>query len=98
MGEHGYHLNGMSFVLLIIFLWELEERPVASYFTFIILINIFFRYFLSMGYAVIFLYREESLKPFSRKYHHQLFDHLRIDDNGTVKGIYSICFKKLAFS
>ncbi|KAI1728249.1 DNA / pantothenate metabolism flavoprotein domain-containing protein [Ditylenchus destructor] len=40
-------------------------------------------YFLEAGYAVIFLHREESLKPFSRKYTH-LFDHLEVIQNSTV--------------
>ena len=40
-------------------------------------------YFLQQGYAVIFFHREESLKPFSRKYLH-FFDHLDLAEDGKV--------------
>ena len=40
-------------------------------------------YFLENDYAVIFFHREESLKPFSRKYP-RLFDHLEVAPNGEV--------------
>ncbi|KAL3071100.1 hypothetical protein niasHS_015842 [Heterodera schachtii] len=41
-------------------------------------------YFLRQGYNVIFFYRDESLKPFSRKYSH-IFEHLETTDDGHVK-------------
>nr|CDJ98264.1 DNA pantothenate metabolism flavoprotein domain containing protein [Haemonchus contortus] len=40
-------------------------------------------YFLKTGYAVIFLHREESLKPFSRNFPH-IFESLKIDDDRVV--------------
>ncbi|CAK5084216.1 unnamed protein product [Meloidogyne enterolobii] len=41
-------------------------------------------YFLAKGYAVIFFHREESLKPYSRRYLH-FFDHLDVTDEGKVE-------------
>ncbi|CAK5071144.1 unnamed protein product [Meloidogyne enterolobii] len=41
-------------------------------------------YFLEKGYAVIFFHREESLKPYSRRYLH-FFDHLDVTDEGKVE-------------
>ncbi|TKR77586.1 hypothetical protein L596_018528 [Steinernema carpocapsae] len=40
-------------------------------------------YFLEKGYAVIFFHRDESLKPFCRRFPH-LFDHLKVENDGTV--------------
>ncbi|KAJ1358648.1 hypothetical protein KIN20_017127 [Parelaphostrongylus tenuis] len=40
-------------------------------------------YFLKANYAVIFLHREESLKPFSRNFSH-LFDSLKIDGDRVI--------------
>ncbi|VDL74763.1 unnamed protein product [Nippostrongylus brasiliensis] len=40
-------------------------------------------YFLKADYAVIFLHREESLKPFSRNYPH-IFDSLKVDGDRVV--------------
>ncbi|KAE9415164.1 hypothetical protein Angca_003625, partial [Angiostrongylus cantonensis] len=40
-------------------------------------------YFLEAGYAVIFLHREESLKPFSRNFPH-IFDSLRVDGDRVI--------------
>uniref|UniRef100_A0A1I7XXX7 DFP domain-containing protein n=1 Tax=Steinernema glaseri TaxID=37863 RepID=A0A1I7XXX7_9BILA len=40
-------------------------------------------YFLDKGYAVIFFHREESLKPFCRRFPH-LFDHLSLGEDGSV--------------
>ncbi|KAI3413264.1 hypothetical protein GPALN_010762 [Globodera pallida] len=41
-------------------------------------------HFLRHGYSVIFFHRDESLKPFSRKYAH-LFEHLEATNGGQVK-------------
>ncbi|KAJ1731285.1 Phosphopantothenate--cysteine ligase cab2 [Coemansia biformis] len=43
--------------------------------------------FLELGYAVLFLYREQSLQPFSRQYSQRsecIFDYLRPDGHGGV--------------
>lgn len=46
----------------------------------------FFRAFLSQGYAVIFLYRQTSLHPYTRLLHtdNSVLDSFNIDDNGTI--------------
>lgn len=46
-------------------------------------------YFLKAGYAVIFLHREESLKPFSRHYSH-LFESLHLEDGKVVCSLPNI--------
>ncbi|CAK5071149.1 unnamed protein product [Meloidogyne enterolobii] len=52
-------------------------------------------YFLEKGYAVIFFHREESLKPYSRRYLH-FFDHLDVTDEGKVES-ESFCLLYLHF-
>uniref|UniRef100_A0A0R3RTE4 DFP domain-containing protein n=1 Tax=Elaeophora elaphi TaxID=1147741 RepID=A0A0R3RTE4_9BILA len=50
-------------------------------------------YFLMKGYAVIFFHRDNSLKPFRRKFSN-LFDHLVVTNSGKIEGllITSLCF------
>ncbi|CAI4232085.1 unnamed protein product [Auanema sp. JU1783] len=43
-------------------------------------------YFLEAGYAVIFVYREESLQPFSRKFH-AVFENLKVENNRVVSDL-----------
>lgn len=44
------------------------------------------------GYAVIFFHRDNSLKPFRRKFCN-LFDHLVVSNSGKIEGllIISLC-------
>ncbi|VBB30132.1 unnamed protein product [Acanthocheilonema viteae] len=48
-------------------------------------------YFLIKGYAVIFFHRDNSLKPFRRKFCN-LFDHLVVNNSGRIEGLLIIRF------
>lgn len=43
------------------------------------------------GYAVIFFHRDNSLKPFRRKFCN-LFDHLVVSDSGKIEGLLITSF------
>lgn len=83
----------MLFVLLITSLWVTEEPYQQSKLPLIFFLRYKnFRWFLENGYAVVFFHREESLKPYSRKFMH-IFEHLQVnEEDGKVVGVFKDFF------